>query len=106
MKLEGKVAIVTGTSPNIGGGIAQGLAEEGCRVACVDSVADNARQCASFLVQLIDKGTHVLCLFAGRRNLLTETVERGLLVQILQATRQQGETNCTATQGRHQLVPP
>ena len=35
MKLSGKVAIVTGTSPNIGGGIAGGLAAEGARVACV-----------------------------------------------------------------------
>ena len=50
MKLEGKVAIVTGTSPNIGGGIAQGLADEGCRVVCVDAVADNAQQCAAFIV--------------------------------------------------------
>jgi len=29
VKLSGKIAIVTGTSPNIGGGIAQGLADEG-----------------------------------------------------------------------------
>ena len=37
MKLAGKVAIVTGTSPNIGGGIAGGLADEGARVACVEA---------------------------------------------------------------------
>jgi NAD(P)-dependent dehydrogenase (short-subunit alcohol dehydrogenase family) len=49
MKLEGKVAIVTGTSPNIGAGIAGGLAEEGATVVCVDVVADNATQCAQWI---------------------------------------------------------
>jgi NAD(P)-dependent dehydrogenase (short-subunit alcohol dehydrogenase family) len=49
VKLAGKVAIVTGTSPNIGGGIAGGLADEGARVACVDVVADNAGQCAEWI---------------------------------------------------------
>ena len=49
MRLAGKVAIVTGTSPNIGGGIAQGLADEGATVACLDAVADNARQCAAWI---------------------------------------------------------
>ena len=47
MKLAGKIAIVTGTSPNIGGGIAEGLAAEGARVVCVDVAADNAEQCAA-----------------------------------------------------------
>src|SRR5262249_57401204 len=49
-RLAGKVAIVTGTSPNIGGGIAQGLADEGARLVCVDVAADNARQCAEWIV--------------------------------------------------------
>jgi len=49
VKLSGKVAIVTGTSPNIGGGIAGGLADEGARIACVDVVEDNARQCAEWI---------------------------------------------------------
>ena len=49
MKLDGKVAIVTGTSPNIGGGIAEGLADEGARVVCVDVAADNAEQCAQWI---------------------------------------------------------
>ena len=46
MRLEGKIAIVTGTSPNIGGGIAEGLAAEGATVVCVDLAVDNASQCA------------------------------------------------------------
>ena len=49
MKLAGKIAIVTGTSPNIGGGIAGGLADEGARVACVDVEAANAEQCAAWI---------------------------------------------------------
>jgi NAD(P)-dependent dehydrogenase (short-subunit alcohol dehydrogenase family) len=49
VKLEGKVAIVTGTSPNIGGGIAGGLADEGAKVVCVDVMADNATQCADWI---------------------------------------------------------
>src|SRR5204862_262717 len=49
MKLAGKVAIVTGTSPNIGGGIAQGLADEGAAVACVDLAPENAQQCADWI---------------------------------------------------------
>jgi NAD(P)-dependent dehydrogenase (short-subunit alcohol dehydrogenase family) len=49
MKLTGKVAIVTGTSPNIGGGIAGGLADEGAKVVCVDIVEDNAQQCAAWI---------------------------------------------------------
>jgi NAD(P)-dependent dehydrogenase (short-subunit alcohol dehydrogenase family) len=40
---------VTGTSPNIGGGIAGGLADEGAKVVCVDAVADNAEQCAAWI---------------------------------------------------------
>jgi NAD(P)-dependent dehydrogenase (short-subunit alcohol dehydrogenase family) len=48
-RLEGKVAIVTGTSPNIGGGIAGGLADEGASVVCVDLVPENAHQCADWI---------------------------------------------------------
>ena len=49
MKLKDRVAIVTGTSPNIGGGIAEALAAEGATVVAVDSNADNAEQCAAYL---------------------------------------------------------
>jgi NAD(P)-dependent dehydrogenase (short-subunit alcohol dehydrogenase family) len=51
MKLSQKVAVVTGTSPNIGGGLAQGLADEGARVVCVDVVSDNAQQCAAWITK-------------------------------------------------------
>jgi NAD(P)-dependent dehydrogenase (short-subunit alcohol dehydrogenase family) len=49
VKLSGKVAIVTGTSPNIGAGLAGGLAEEGAKVACVDIEPENAGQCAEWI---------------------------------------------------------
>ena len=49
MKLSGKVALVTGTSPNIGGGIAEGLAADGAAIVCVDSRAENAADCAHFI---------------------------------------------------------
>ena len=51
MKLSGKIAIVTGTSPNIGGGIAEGLAEEGATVVCVDVASENAAQCADAIAR-------------------------------------------------------
>lgn len=46
MKLEGKVAIVTGASPNIGGALARGLASEGAKVACNDINPESARKVA------------------------------------------------------------
>ena len=49
MRLSGKVALVTGTSPNIGGGIAEGLAAEGAALVCVDARAENADDCARYL---------------------------------------------------------
>ena len=47
MKLDGKTALVTGTSPNICGGIAEGLADEGARIVCVDLTPQYANGCAS-----------------------------------------------------------
>lgn len=46
MKLSGKVAIITGTSSNIGGGIAEVMAAEGAAIVCVDVRSDNAADCA------------------------------------------------------------
>lgn len=46
-RLAGKVAVVTGASPNIGGTLAAGLAAEGACVLCTDLVADVAEAAAS-----------------------------------------------------------
>lgn len=51
MKLEGKTALVTGTSPNIMGGIAEGLAAEGARTVCVDINFAYANGCAQSIIQ-------------------------------------------------------
>jgi NAD(P)-dependent dehydrogenase (short-subunit alcohol dehydrogenase family) len=41
-RLDGKIAIVTGASANIGGSLAAGLAAEGAKVVCTDMSADVA----------------------------------------------------------------
>ena len=47
MLLEGKVAVVTGAGPNIGGEIARTLAREGARVACIDFLPGRAESAAA-----------------------------------------------------------
>jgi NAD(P)-dependent dehydrogenase (short-subunit alcohol dehydrogenase family) len=49
-RLNDKVAIVTGASPNIGGTLAAGLAAEGARVMCTDLSAHVAEECAAKIV--------------------------------------------------------
>src|SRR5262249_4515250 len=51
MKLQGKVALITGTSPNICGGIAEGMADEGAKVICVDKQPENANLCADYITK-------------------------------------------------------
>jgi len=46
-RLDGKVGIVTGCSPNIGGAIARGFAAEGARLVCTDIFAEMAENCAA-----------------------------------------------------------
>lgn len=61
MKLQGKVALVTGTSPNIGGGIAEGLASEGVKLVCVDIHPENANQCAAAITKQGGQAIGVVC---------------------------------------------
>jgi NAD(P)-dependent dehydrogenase (short-subunit alcohol dehydrogenase family) len=61
VKLQGQVALVTGTSPNIGGGIAEGLANEGAKLVCVDILPDNANQCAAAINQRGGQAIAVVC---------------------------------------------
>lgn len=49
-QLEGRVAIVTGASPNIGGTLARGLAGEGACVLCTDLELGVAQACADKIV--------------------------------------------------------
>src|SRR5260370_26791139 len=59
MKLSGKVALVTGTSTNIGGGIAEGLAAEGAALTCVDARAENGADCARYIKSTGGRATAV-----------------------------------------------
>jgi NAD(P)-dependent dehydrogenase (short-subunit alcohol dehydrogenase family) len=51
VKLNGKVAVITGTSSNIGGGIAEVMATEGATIVCVDIKPENAADCAGAIEQ-------------------------------------------------------
>src|SRR5208283_2383056 len=70
MKLSGKVALVTGTSPNIGGGIAEGLAAEGAAVVCVDSRAENGEDCARYLKSINARASAVTCDVTDERQVI------------------------------------
>jgi NAD(P)-dependent dehydrogenase (short-subunit alcohol dehydrogenase family) len=70
MKLQGKIALVTGTSPNIGGGIAEGLAAEGAAVVCVDSRAENAADCARYLESTGARALAVTCDVTDEKSVL------------------------------------
>jgi NAD(P)-dependent dehydrogenase (short-subunit alcohol dehydrogenase family) len=61
MKLEGKVALVTGTSPNIGGGIAEALAAEGAALVCIDSRPENAADCTRYIKSTNGRAIGVTC---------------------------------------------
>jgi NAD(P)-dependent dehydrogenase (short-subunit alcohol dehydrogenase family) len=61
MKLKDRVAIVTGTSPNIGGGIAEELAAEGAVIVAVDANPANAKDCASYITKSGGRALGLVC---------------------------------------------
>jgi NAD(P)-dependent dehydrogenase (short-subunit alcohol dehydrogenase family) len=61
MQLHNKVALITGVSPNIGGGIAMGMADAGAQVVCVDVRPDNAERCAAAITQRGGAALGVAC---------------------------------------------
>lgn len=65
MLLENKVAIVTGTGPNIGGEIARTLAENGARLVCLDNRLDMAESTAK---QITDAGGQAIAVSADITN--------------------------------------
>jgi NAD(P)-dependent dehydrogenase (short-subunit alcohol dehydrogenase family) len=61
MRLEGKVAIMAGCSPNINAGIALGLATEGAKVVCTDIKPDFAARCAEAIRTTGGTSTSLTC---------------------------------------------
>jgi NAD(P)-dependent dehydrogenase (short-subunit alcohol dehydrogenase family) len=61
MRLNGKVALVTGCGPNINGGIAYGLADEGAQLVCVDRRLDYAAACAKAIGERRGKAIGITC---------------------------------------------
>lgn len=61
MKLLGKTALVTGASPNIMGGIAEGLAAAGAKAVCVDINPDYAYGCARSIAQQGGQAMGLVC---------------------------------------------
>ena len=77
MRLSGKVALVTGTSPNIGGGIAEGLANEGATIVAVDARPENASDCARAIEAAGGKALGLTC-DVSDEDQVKRTVEAGL----------------------------
>src|SRR5215510_7971436 len=74
-RLAEKVALITGTSPNICGGIAEGMAEEGAKVVCVDIQPDNANLCADYITKRGGQAIGVVCDVTNEEQ-VQATVER------------------------------
>ncbi len=59
MLLDGRVAIVTGSGPNIGGEIACTLAANGAKVVCLDLLLERAQACAQKITELGGNATAI-----------------------------------------------
>ncbi len=71
MKLEGKTALVTGTSPNIMGGIAEGLAAEGAKTVCVDVNPDYVHGCAQSIARRGGQAIGLVCDITDEAQVIT-----------------------------------
>lgn len=60
-RLSGKTALVTGTSPNIGGGLVEALADAGASIIAVDANAENAEKCAAAVNAAGGRAVAVTC---------------------------------------------
>ncbi len=78
MRLSGKTALVTGTSANIGGGIAEALAAEGAAVVCVDVREENAADCARYIKSINGRATALSC----------DVTDEGQVAQAVAAARE------------------
>ncbi|MBO0713448.1 MAG: SDR family oxidoreductase [Acidimicrobiales bacterium] len=77
VSLEGKVALVTGTGPNIGSGIALALSRYGAKVACNDVNVDAAKTC----VQRIERNGGSAIVAPG--DVTDEEQVKGYIAQVL-----------------------
>lgn len=60
-KLEGKVVLLVGSSPNLNAGIALGMAAEGARLVCVDVQPSYAEACAADIRNRGGEAIGVVC---------------------------------------------
>ena len=74
MRLKGKVALVTGTSTNIGGGIAEGLAAEGAALVCVACREENAADCARYIKSTGGRAIGVTCDVTDERQVVASVL--------------------------------